>query len=241
MSGCRRFEGEGLELLEAGEPLGEHFTTCPDCRARLSAYEALRKDLAALGGGEEPPAGWRDRVRREVRETGRTASPSFPHRPRLGRWWPVPALAAAAAIVFAVTVFRPQGPPEPALRASVERGSVAFRGDEAPRPGDTLSLEAEGGRHRRLELRIYRNERELLARCENGSGSGPADLGSGSCFRDGGRLRLTLTLDAVGRYQPVLLFSAEPLPPPAAGLDADVGAVLRAGGRLEMGDEIVVR
>jgi hypothetical protein len=45
----------------------------------------------------------------------------------------------------------------------------------------------------------------------------------------------------VGRYQPLLMFSDEPLPDAASDLDTDTDAALTAGAEVELGPRIVVR
>src|SRR5687768_6688898 len=39
---CDRFEAEALLLLEQGQPLDEHFSSCSDCLEARAAYDRLR-------------------------------------------------------------------------------------------------------------------------------------------------------------------------------------------------------
>jgi TonB family protein len=73
---CDRFEREALLSLERGEPLGAHFTSCPDCGRSYRKYRFLLAALpdahqavgprpgwqagvlAALGPGSEPEHRW---------------------------------------------------------------------------------------------------------------------------------------------------------------------------------------
>jgi len=210
---CDRFDAEAVLLLEQGLPLDEHFSTCPDCLAARRAYEGLRTGIAGLGEEEEPPAGWQARVwerieqRRERRRSWRQW------------WWVVPAGAAATLAAF--LLLRPPGPRPAFLKAEVEAGTAVQRGAEA-KPGDRLRLTAATGGARYAEMRVYRNDRELVLRC---SAERPC----------------TLLLDAIGRYQPLLLLSGKPLPATATGLEADTRAALAAGADVELGPEVVVR
>lgn len=228
MRACDRFEREGLLLLEQGLPLAPHFDACPDCREARAAYRRLTERLAAADAGLEPPPRWQAGVWAEI------ARRSEARRRRRRAWWLAPAGAAAA--LAAVLILRPGAPPAPAgLGVTLEpRGGSpaepAWRGGEA-RPGDRLILEAATGGDRFAELRIYRDDAELVLRCSE----------EAPCVRDGDELRAAFELPAVGSYQPLLLVSDDPLPPPAAGLDADAGRALAAGARVELGDEVRVR
>ncbi|HEX5718722.1 MAG TPA: hypothetical protein VF179_21355, partial [Thermoanaerobaculia bacterium] len=81
------------------------------------------------------------------------------------------------------------------------------------------------------ELRVYRNDTELILRCST----------EPPCSRRRGELTASVVLDGVGRYQPLLIFSEEPLPDIASNLDTDTDAALAAGAEIEMGSEVVVR
>lgn len=219
---CDRFEAEGLLRLEQGEPLGEHFATCPDCREARAAYERLRQDIAGIGADDDPPAGWEARVWTRIEE-----------RKRKPRWiWfltPVGAAALAATLFFAV----PRTPSAPSLVQEVVAGGPVRRSAGA-RPGDRLDLRAETAGSVHAELRIYRNGRDLVLRC-------PSDGGDPSCRREEGEIRASLTFQVVGEYQAMLVLGQEPLPPPGKGLDPDAGAAFDHGARVLVGDQISVR
>ncbi len=232
MTDCRRFESEGLEQLEAGLPLAEHFSSCPECVEQRASYEALIRSLGELGAAEHPAADWKQQVRRRLRD--RRGEQTQPTQPLHRRLWPPAALAAAAALAVVVLGPRWSESPELALVGRVEQGEVTFRGESA-RPGDVLVLDAEGDPNQHLELRLYRNNRQLIARCPS------SEINQTVCTASRGRLGLRATAEAVGRYQPVLLQSPEALPPPAGDLEVDLEAILEAGGRVELGDDIIVR
>jgi hypothetical protein len=219
---CDRFEAEGLLKLERGEPLGEHFATCPDCLDARAVYQRLRQDLAGLGADEEPPAGWEARVWARIGE-----------RKRKPRWiWflaPVGAAALAATLFFAM----PRTPLSPSLVQEVVAGGPVRRAAGA-RPGDRLDLRAGTAGSPHAELRIYRNGRDLVLQC-------PGDAGDPSCRRDGDALRASLTLPSAGDYRAMLILDDEPLPPPRKSLDADAGAAFDRGAQVVLGEEIAVR
>ncbi len=227
MSRCDRFETEAVLLLERGLPLGEHFSACPDCLATQSFYGRLRQRLAAVGEEDQPPVGWQAGVweRIEQRQGRRRWRP----------WWGlVPAVlgASLAASLAAVLLVRTPEPAAPVfLSAQIEAGPSVQRGEEA-KPGDSLRLKASTGGALHAELRVYRNDAELVLRCSTES----------PCSRKEDDLQATVVLDGIGRYQPLLLFSKSPLPKASThGLDADTEAALAAGAEIELGKEIVVR
>lgn len=229
LSPCDRFEAEGLLLLEQGLPLDEHFATCPDCLAARDAYEQLFGDIATLGAEDEPPVGWQARVweridQRRARRRSRWVS-------WLG-WpgWLVPAGVAAAASLAALFLIRPPGPQPPSLRAEIQAGTTVRRGGEA-QPGSLLRLTATTGGSRHAELRVYRNDTELVLRCSTDR----------PCSRQGDELRAAVLLDAIGRYQPLLMRADKPLPSPVSNLEKDTSAALATGADVRLGSEIVVR
>jgi hypothetical protein len=211
MTDCRRFENEALLLLEQGQPLDEHFSSCPDCLEARAAYDQLRGGLTALGEKGEPPADWQARVWEKIERRKE-------RRRRWTPWWSVPVAMAALAALFLLWI---PGRTPAGLRVEIESGTTVRRGAEA-QPGDLLRLAAATGGARHSELRVYRNDTELVLRCSTDS----------PC---------SVVLDGVGRYQPLLLLSKDPLPAPASDLDADTDAALKAGAEVELGPRIVVR
>lgn len=219
MTRCARFETEAVLALEEGLPLDEHFSTCPDCLAAREAYERLREEIASLGEADEPPAGWQARVWETIEKRKR----------RRNRWplWIAPLGVAALAALF--LIWTPAQNP-PGLRIEIETGATVRRGAEA-QPGDLLHLTASTGGARHSELRVYRNDAELILRCST----------EAPCSRRRGELRADVVLDGAGRYQPLLFLSERPLPQSASDLETDTSAALAAGAEIELGPEVVVR
>ena len=222
MNHCDRFETEAVLLLERGLPLDEHFSACPDCLAARAFYDRLHKSLATVGEGDQPPVNWQAGVWERIEQRR--------GRRRWWAWWGLVPAALAASLAAFLLVRTPE--PAPVfLKAEIEAGPTVQRGEEA-QPGDALRLTASTGGAPHAELRVYRNDAELVLRCSTKS----------PCSRQGEELRASVVLDGIGRYQPLLLLSKSPLPEaPTHGLDADTEAALAAGAEIELGKEIVVR
>lgn len=222
MSRCDRFEAEAVLLLERGLPLDEHFSACPDCLAARDFYDRLREALATVGEEDQPPVNWQAGVWERIEE-----------RRGRRRWWASWGLvpAALAASLAAFLLLRTPEPVPVFLQAEIEAGPTVQRGEDA-QPGDALRLTASTGGAPHAELRVYRNDAELVLRCSTES----------PCSRKGEDLRASVVLDGIGRYQPLLLLSKSPLPEASShGLDADTEAALAAGAEIELGKEVVVR
>ena len=226
MNRCDRFETEGALRLEQGLPLDDHYETCPDCVAAREAHERLRAGIAGLGADDEPPPGWQARVWERIEERRK-------QRKRHRGWllWMIPAVAGAAAAVLVVLfLLRPSPAAPPSLVAQVEAGDTVRRGEEA-QPGDLLRLTATTGEAPYAELRVYRNDAEMVLRCST----------EAPCTRHGTSLTATLVLDGVGRYTPLLLHSEKPLPEGGGDLDTDTREALDAGAEIELGTDVDVR
>jgi hypothetical protein len=223
MTACSRFEEEGLLLLDEGRALPEHFATCPDCLAARAAHDALRARLAAAATLDQPPAGWQGEVWAAIARRG-------PRHAWLNWAW-LPAALAAAAVV--VVVLRPPIAIERpgALTVEVKPGPGAFRGQGEARPGDDLVFRADVDAAVHAELRLYRDDHLLILSC---SVEAP-------CVRRGEVLRARVRLDGAGTYQPLLLLSARPLPPPAGGVEADAREARQGHARVLLGEPILVR
>jgi hypothetical protein len=234
---CRRFETEGLLALQQGRPLDEHFRTCADCRTALAAHERLQRELSSLEP-HEPRAGWEGRVWAQIDRPVPTRART-PWRPLA-----VASLAAAATIVL---LLRSAVPPvsSPGLVIQVEEGqgrrgasapllpTPALRSVESltgPLPlGSRLVVSASTGTARFAELRVYRNEADLIVQTTLSAGCAePRDV------------RVVLLLDAVGRYRTALLTSNHSLPAPAGSVDADY-ATRPAGVEMVVAAEVGVR
>ena len=223
---CDRYEREALELIEAGQPLPEHFSTCPDCLAAAAAYRRLRSDLSALDTETAPGPDWKSRVRERIAEGEGNST--------VGRRVAA-ALALAAGLLVIVLLVRPDpGPIDETLTVEVSRpqDAAVLRGSEA-QPGDRLRVTATVDPERVVELRLYRDDRDLLVRCTD----------QPPCVREGDTIRLEIPLETVGRYQTILLTSSpgDSLPDPAGALDADVERAAEAGAELVVGEQVRVR
>lgn len=220
MTRCDRFDREAVLLLEQGEPLPEHFSSCPDCLAARAAHDRLREGLSAVGEEHRPPANWQARVWERIEA----------RRQRRRRWRPWWTVLAGVAALLAFLLVRLPGQGPPGLQVEVESRPGVRRGVEA-RPGDLLRLAATTGGARHAELRVYRNDVELVLRCST----------ERPCSRRGAGLSAALVLDGVGRYQALLLLSRDPLPSAASDLETDTRAALAAGADVELGREVSVR
>lgn len=224
MSACDRFEREGLLALERGEPLDEHFESCPDCRRERAAYERLQRSLTEDEEQLRPRAGWQARVR------GRIEARSAQRRV-LRRRAVLGGLAAAAAAIL-VAVLLPVEPSPASIEVSLASGGRGVRGATTGTVGDRLEVTARSGGSPRAEIRVYRDDRELVLRCSS----------EPPCVRRGRHLAAGLVLELRGSYQPLLVTGDGELPPPTGGgLDADVGALVEGGAEVALGEEIEVR
>jgi hypothetical protein len=218
---CDRFEREALLELERGHALDPHFASCPDCLAAAGRHRALAEGLRTLAEGEEPPEGWRERVWEQA-AARRTVGP---------RWWKsalVPAaLAAAAALVLLLP--RPAARPV-SLDVDVLSGTGAPRRAASAAAGDRLSLHIPVGGRSHAELRLYRNDTDLVLRCSD----------QPPCRRDRSSLSAEVRLETMGRYQAVVVVSTHPAPPAGNGLDRDSAAALESGAAVFFGREVVV-
>lgn len=233
MTRCGRFEAEALLRIEQGLPHDDHFATCPDCLEARAAYDRLRSGIASLGAELEPPAHWQVKTWQRIEE----------RRTLRRRWRPWLLVGGLAAAVAAFALLRTPSADLAAasLRVELEVRGAARRGDDA-HPGDRLRLRASTGGARHAELRVYRDDRELLLRC---SGDEPPCSGSrkliGGSLIGGGVIEAHFELDTVGRYQPLLLVGSRPFPAPGASLDGDIASAVAAGAEVRMGRAVDVR
>ena len=94
------------------QELEQHLETCASCRREL---QALRSDLGLLGlssSGPQPPARSKERLMRAIADEPRGVS--LPNAaittPQRGLWWAwIPAVAALALFLFAVSLWRSNG------------------------------------------------------------------------------------------------------------------------------------
>lgn len=231
MSGCDRFELEGLLALEQNRPLPKHCLTCPQCQKELESYQKLKQALADniphpasadVQASLEPPSDWRERTWEAIE--GRQKQRSFARR-----WIPATAAVAAALLLLILLPTRRGPAPFSFHQEILSEGSV--RRGESAQPGDRLILRATTGGAAHAELRVYRDERDLVLRCSS----------EPPCILNGDRLEANLVMESLGSYQPLVLLSEQPIPAPSSGLDADAGAAAAVGARVELGQAVQVR
>lgn len=182
-----------------------------DARAEARIEGALR----TLGADLEPPLGWQARVLAAATEPGRGWR----------RWWSRRAVAFSGAVAMAalvlVLVWRPwhRGGTggELELALDVEHRGGAVRGGAA-RVGDVVRVAARRGPGHRA-IWIYRGGDELIATCPGGAGCSEAD----------GALAATFTIDLVGTYMVVALWSPQPIAAPAGPRDEALAAAEQRG------------
>jgi hypothetical protein len=180
--------------------------------ARADAYRRVAALIAALPD-DASPAGWQDEVMALLPPRDQLA----PRRSRRAAWAAATAaIAAAAALVLWLQIKPPPPPPrEPIASRIVPGGGVRGLGEISAALGDLLVFDAAataGG-----ELRIYRDDREVVVRCP----------GDAACGAGPDRIAAVLRVTAPGQYRAVYL------PPPSSGgavraptgtLDGDVAA-----------------
>jgi hypothetical protein len=217
---CERFEKEALEKLEAGEPLDEHFSTCPECVKRHAQYRQMLEGLRTLHRGE-PRAGWEQRTMEAIVSGRRQARPARRSVLVAG----TAGLLAAAALVFLVVRQQPVAGP-PTLAAVVHhRGAGQLRG-EGVQPGDVIELTADRAGAARAEIRVYRNDNEVVFRCADGSRPSGTDQ---TCQERDRRLVGSLVIPSIGVFQPILVTSARQIPEPTGSLKDDSARLIESG------------
>jgi hypothetical protein len=202
---CDWLERRGLLEEERGQSIAAHLEGCPACRERHADIERLRAALRAGPSAEVGP-----RLHWEQRVWRRLEAP----RPRPSLWWL--AIPAAAAAVIALFVgLRGGEPPQLALLVHPEKGPDPVRIRGPVGVGDLLVVEATGVRGA-AELRLYRDDAGLVARCSS----------SPPCTRRGSHLSARFPIPAVGRYRALVITG--PAPAPSGSLDQDLAALTRA-------------
>lgn len=183
----------------------DHLADCAVCEAALSDEMQLRDHEERLS---EPSRRRRDRRRKIGLALGGS-----------------PLLASAA--VFGVLFFGGGDPSAGQLAWSVEKGPVVMRGAITAQRGDRLIASLVKSDFAHSELRVYRGDHELVARCPG--------VSAPACHPVDGGIELTITLKSAGEYDLVHLYSRNPLPIHTGDREADIRAVRNAGGaaRLE--------
>lgn len=188
---------------------------------RAAAYEKLFELVGQLPD-EPPPAAWNDEVLTRIRaEKAEPAAPAAappqrtaPPRRRIPRPFALAgAFAVAAALLLWLLARRPPAPAEPGLTVAVlhQEGMRSDPVDGEAALGDVLTARIISTAAD--EVRIYRDDRELVVRC-------PV-AGDARCKLAGRHHVIELPLDAPGSYRTVALRPA-PTKPPSGDLQADL-------------------
>lgn len=211
---CDRFEREGLLRRESGAPPDAHDDECETCRSERDVYLAIEAAFKALPS-IAPPEGWQERVLSSITEGTRQTGNGV-------RWFLGAAAVAAAAMVVWHLRTPDMGPL--AVRQEVVATDASRRSDSAA-VGDTLRALATGGAGQAREIRLYRNERDLVARCPSAESE---------CLIDGKTTELRIKLSAPGRYRSLAIVGPEPIPAPGKSLDEDARDASKAGASVEI-------
>jgi hypothetical protein len=195
----------------------------PLSRERAAAYEALT-ELVRERGRFAPPPSARDELRaaldREQELAGR--------RRARARWFAIAATGVAAAAVLVLWLGRGRTTDDAFMVIRIEGAdgsrSVQLRGDISAAVGERLVVDA---RHPELkELRVYREDRDLVARC-------PGDRG---CAGGGPHWKLTMRFAEAGTYRAIRIDKAVV---PSTGYGDDMVALRKAGAALD--DDHLIR
>jgi hypothetical protein len=242
-----RLEGDSADhLWLSAQERGEEPLPPIDPR-RAAAYQKLRAHLASLPDSPVP-ASWNDDVLAAIRAgeqprplatssvEAAPAPPVLADTPssiaerraartpvaRRGRIAAAGVLAAAAVLAIWLVARRPVAGPQ-GLRVSVlhYEGNRASAAAGEAALGDVLVVEV--GTAEIDELRIYRDDQELVLRCPASVNSSGTTLREATCEHRSGLLIGRLRLAAPGRYRAVGLRPA-PASTPSGDLAADLEA-----------------
>jgi hypothetical protein len=222
---CNLLEREGLLDRDDDERARAHIEECANCRALWHKHQRVRSAFTELGAAHEPRPDF------EARMLAAIARQQAGARGRW-QWWGLGLGAAAAAAAAVVFLLMDRSAPQVAeLRIEVIAGGAATR-TTMHQVGDILDIQATPGGAAHAELRVYRNDTDLVLHCPSAADA--------RCARQGHALTARLVLGAMGRYQILWLTSDTPLLAPETSLEHDVARAARAGARHEL-REIEVR
>jgi len=201
----------------------------PEEKARRAPYEQLIGQLGALP--DIPPSeGWQVRFAQRHSDEVRAA-----RRRRRLKLALIPL--AAAALLLAWLLRRPEGGPgdvrdADVLAVRIERDGREVRGHVVAvgaRAHIAFALPAPV-----IEVRVYRDERELILRC-------PGDAACGPSLAGPPRVEVGFTLDRAGGYRVIGIGGPTMAPAPSGSLDADLAALTAGGFVTRMYDVIDAR
>jgi hypothetical protein len=223
---CDLLEREGL-LDRDDERALRHIEECAECRALLDKHQRIRAAFPRLGAAHGQRPDFEARMLAAIAREGEG-------KPARRRWWGLGLGVAAAAAVAAALLFLlmdRSAPQVAGLRIEVMAGGAATR-TTMHQVGDILDIHASAGGAAHAELRVYRNDTDLVLHCPSAADA--------RCTRRDHALAARLVLDAMGRYQVLWLTSDTRLPGPGSSLEHDVARAARDGARHEL-REIEVR
>lgn len=192
---------------------------------------ALERITTAIGGarqGAKPPADWQARVMAKVRaeEAAKAAAAAkLDEDIPLSLSWKhsMPTLCAAALMLLWWSPWRSDAPPR-ALEVEVQASATARRGDgegASASLGSRVTVAAVSDAPYRA-VWIFRGRDELAMACPGRGCSSTED-----------RLSAALTIELVGEYTAVALWSEQPLPSPGGDRDGALAAAARAGATVQ--------
>lgn len=211
-----------LQAREEGSPLP------PLSRERVAAYETLIEMVRSRARITPPPSA-RDELRAALDRDELAA-----RRQARRRWAAYAATAVAAAAVVLIVMWRRPAPDEfmvvriesaDGLRRG-SSGSGAAGDHYTASVGDRLIVDARNADLK--ELRVYRDDRNLVARC-------PGDPG---CAGGGPHWKLTMRFDTPGTYRAIRI---DKVVVPSTDYEKDVVALQNAGAGLDEQRVIDVR
>jgi hypothetical protein len=219
-SDCDRFDREILPRVIAGEAPGAHVQECARCRDALAAHEALVHAVSIQQAEARPRPDWQARVLADVAR-GSTAT----RHPWRWSWW---LGAATTALVVLLVFWRTQDGDNVSLSLDVRhQGGVRAGGQLAP--GDVLVVHASTA-GRPADLRVYRDERDLVFRCGVET----------PCRRARRGLAAEIKLPSVGRFRVLLVLDPPARALPGLSLDEDLRVLRDAGARVEVSGPVQV-
>lgn len=195
---------------------------------------ALQRITAALGGmngGAKPAADWQARVLAKVRQEAAAKAATAAQEQRdgeaqlaLGFWHAMPTLCAAAIMLVWWSPWRASSLPRQ-LEVEMEASSVVRRGERdgggAASLGSRVTVAAVSDAPYRA-VWVFRGRDQLVVSCPGRGCSSTED-----------RLSAALTIELVGEYTVVALWSEAPLPEAGADRDAALAAAARAGATVQ--------
>ena len=220
MNECKRFEEEGLLIVEQGGVLNEHFNNCEICLAEKAKYEKLKQILKLYNSDKRPLTGWEDAVLKSRIHTRQQI--------RLPRY--IPALASGIilfAIGFYFSTIHDVTDIKGSLKVELVAGEEKYRGTKA-NIGDKLIVKATS-RQFYFDIVIYRDGR-FVTHCN----------GSVDCIQSEKEATFQYSFNAIGVFQVILLESQKPLVIDFSSLDSDMSIVRKQGGDMVFSKRIGV-